>query len=328
MIEKGLGEDLVHPEDFDGPMDVIPVSDPAIFSETQRFAQIQAVQQRATALPMVYDVRKVEELFLKQLKIPEAGDLLIPKPEPKDMDPIQENVGASVGKPIGALPHQDHIAHLKVHLSFLQSPFFGSNPMIAPMFLPAIVAHIKDHWLMHYMKMSVKGIDLAEKNNMVDGQNEMEQADAAIEIQKTIEQVIPQEFLDIMAKAFEEAQKYQQQVPKDPTLATVEVQKEAIEQRRESDQLKLQAQAAKSQQDAQLKAQEQAMKAQEQARQDQADMQEAILREDREDARTQQEIMARVAMNNSDNETAKELAAVEVASGENFSVSTGTGINP
>jgi hypothetical protein len=57
-------------------------------------------------------------------------------------------------------------------------------------------------------------------------------------------------------------------------------------------------------------------------------MQEAILREDREDARTQQEIMARVAMNNSDNETAKELAAVEVASGENFSVSTGTGINP
>jgi hypothetical protein len=70
------------------------------------------------------------------------------------------------------------------------------------------------------------------------------------------------------------------------------------------------------------------IKAQMQAQQDQADMQEIIMREDREDARTQAEIAARISMNDSDNETAKELAAVEVASGENFSVSTGTGINP
>jgi hypothetical protein len=323
-----LGEELVRPEDFDGPMDVIPVSDPAIFSETQRFAQIQAVQQRATALPMIYDVRKVEELFLKQLKIPEAEHLLLPKPEPKDMDPIQENVGASVGKPIGALPHQDHIAHLKVHLAFLQSPLFGQNPIIAPMFIPAIVSHIKDHLLMHYMKMSVKGIDIAEEEGLVDGGNEMAQAEAAIEIQQVIENAIPPEFLALVSKAFEQAQQFQPSQPQDPTMATVEVQKEAIAQRAQSDQMKLEAQAAKAQQDAQTKAQDQMIKAQIQAQQDQADMQEIIMREDREDARTQAEIMARLSMNDSDNETAKELAAVEVASGERFNVSTGTGVNP
>jgi hypothetical protein len=323
-----LGEELVRPEDFDGPMDVIPVSDPAIFSETQRFAQIQAVQQRATALPMVYDVRKVEELFLKQLKIPEAESLLIPLPEPKDMDPIQENVGASVGKPIGALPHQDHIAHLKVHLAFLQSPLFGQNPIIAPMYLPAIVAHIKDHLLMHYMKMSVKGIDIAEDHGMVNGDNEMEQAEAAVEIQQVIENALPKEFLPLITQAFQQAQQYQPQQPQDPTMATVEVQKEAIAQRAQSDQMKLEAQAAKAQQDAQTKAQDQMNKAQIQAQQDQSDMQEIIMREDREDARTQAEIMARISMNDSDNETAKELAAVEVASGERFNVSTGTGVNP
>jgi hypothetical protein len=233
------------------------------------------------------------------------------------MDPIQENVGASVGKPIGALPHQDHIAHMKVHLSFLQSPLFGQNPIIAPMFVPAIVSHIKDHLLMHYMKMSVKGIDIAEEKGLVDGDSEMAQADAAIEIQQVIEQAIPPEFLALVTQAFEMSQQFQPGQPQDPTMATVEVQKEAIAQRREQ-----------SGQTNALKQQELQIKAQDQARKDQADMQETILREDREDARTQEEIMARIAMNNSDNETAKELAAVEVASGERFNVSTGTGINP
>jgi hypothetical protein len=323
-----LGEEMVRPEDFDGPMDVIPVSDPSIFSETQRFAQISAIQQRAMQLPQIYDIRKVEELFLKQMKVPEADELLIPRPEPKDTDPMQENVAASVGKPIGALPHQDHVAHLKVHLAFLQSPLFGKNPVIAPMFLPAIVAHIKDHLLMHYLKMSVKGLDMAEERGMVDGDNEMAQAEAVVEIMHTIEQAIPPEFLQLMSQAFTEAQEYQQQTPQDPNMAAVEVQKQAVQQRAEADQMRIQAQTAKAQQDAQLKQQEQMVRAQEQARQDQADMQEQLLIQDREDARKQQELMARMTMNQEDNETAKELAAVEVASGERFDVSTGTGVNP
>jgi len=322
------GEEMVRPEDFDGPMDVIPVSDPSIFSETQRFAQISAIQQRAMQLPQIYNIRKVEELFLKQMKVPEANDLLIPMPEPKDTDPMQENVAASVGKPIGALPHQDHIAHLKVHLAFLQSPLFGKNPAIVPMFLPAIVAHIKDHLLMHYLKMSVKGLDMAEENGLVDGKDEMSQADAAVEIMQTIEAAIPPQFLQLMTEAFQESQQYQPQQPQDPTMATVEVQKQAIQQRAEADQMRIQAQTAKAQQDAQLKQQDQMVRAQEQARQDQADMQEQLLIQDREDARKQQELMARMTMNTADNETAKELAAVEVASGEHFNVSTGTGVNP
>jgi hypothetical protein len=266
---------------------------------------------------MIYDVRKVEELFLKQLKIPEGEDLLLPKPEPKDTDPIQENVAASVGKPIGALPHQNHIAHLKVHLAFLQSPLFGKNPTIAPMFLPAIVAHIKDHLLLHYLSMSVQGIDLAEKNGMIDGDNEMEQADAAIQIMQTLEQAIPPEFLPLLQQAFQEAQQFQPQQPMDPNMATVQVQEKAIAQRAQSDQMKIEAQQAKAQADAQAKAQS-----------DQARMQEVILKEDREDQRTMAEIAAREAMNTADNETAKELAAVEVVSGERFNVSTGTGVNP
>ena len=322
------GEEMVRPEDFDGPMDVIPVSDPAIFSETQRFAQISAVQQRAMQLPQIYDIRKVEELFLKQMKIPEAEDLLLPKPEPKDTDPMQENVAASVGKPIGALPHQDHIAHLKVHLAFLQSPLFGKNPAIVPMFLPAIVAHIKDHLLLHYLKMSVKGIGIAEENGLVDGDNEMSQADAAVEIMQTIENAIPPQFLQLMTQAFQEAQQYQPQQPMDPTQLAAQVQQASVEQRREaanmSAQIKGQELAAKQQQqDRDLMAKQQM-----QAQQDEKDLQVTLLKEDREDERTKAEVLARMQMNREDNDTAKELVAVEVASGEKTSLSTGTGINP
>ena len=49
-------------------MDVVPVSDPAIFSETQRFAQIQAIMERARLMPQMYDARKVEEMFLRVMK--------------------------------------------------------------------------------------------------------------------------------------------------------------------------------------------------------------------------------------------------------------------
>jgi hypothetical protein len=338
MVMDEFGEKMVDPSDFDGPLDVIPVSDPNIFSETQRFAQVQAVQQRAMALPQLYDVRKVEELFLKQLKIPEGLELLIPKPEPKDIDPIQENFAASVGKPIGALPEQEHIAHLRVHLAFLQSPMFGQNPIIAPMFVPAIVSHIKDHLLMHYMKISRKGLVAASDSGML-GDDAMMEAQAAVEIQQAIEQAIPPEFLQIVSQAYEKAQQMQPPTPQDPTQVAADVQKQSIAQRAQSDQMRLEAQQQRDQVQAQTQMQRDQIQAQTQAqrdavqadlqkRQDELALQTELLKQDREDARKQAELATRLAMNREDNETAKELTAVEVASGERTSMTTGTGINP
>lgn len=350
MVMDEFGEKMVDPSDFDGPLDVIPVSDPNIFSETQRFAQVQAVQQRAMALPQLYDIRKVEELFLKQLKIPEGEELLIPKPEPKDIDPIQENFAASVGKPIGALPEQEHIAHLRVHLAFLQSPMFGQNPTIAPMFVPAIVAHIKDHLLMHYMKMTRQGLEAASNSGKLGEDDAMQEAQAAVEIQQAIEQAIPPEFLQIVNAAFQQAQQFQPPQPQDPTQAAAAVQREAIQQRAQSDQMRVQAQQQRDQVQAQSQAQRDQVQAQTQMQRDQVQaqsqaqrdaiqaelqqrqaqltMQTEMLKQDREDARKQAELVTRLQMNQEDNETAKDLAAAEILSGNKVDVSTGTGINP
>ena len=338
MVINELGEKVVDPADFDGPLDVIPVSDPNIFSETQRFAQIQAVQMRATQMPQLYDVRKVEEMFLKQMKIPGGNELLVPKPEPKDIDPIQENFAASVGKPIGAMPNQEHIAHMRVHLAFLQSPMFGQNPIIAPMFVPAIVAHIKDHLLMHYMKISNQGLKAASENGML-SEDAMQEAQAAVEIQQAIEQAIPPEFLQIVTAAYEQAQQMQPPQPQDPTMAAVEVQKQMIQQRAASDQMKIEAnqqhdqlQAQQAQQKLEADALEQQQKdaaaERKQARQEQVDILLETLRQDREDQRKQAEIAAKLQVNADDNETAKQLAAAEILSGERLAMTTGNNINP
>jgi hypothetical protein len=122
------------------------------------------------------------------------------------------------------------------------------------------------------------------------------------------------------------------QMPADPR---VEVMKQQIEAQMQKDQADAQFKQQKAQTDAQLKqaemqlrSQERQMTLQQQIEKLQAELQREQLRQSAEDQRTRAEIDARLAMNESDNQTAKQLAALEIASGDKVGVSTGTGINP
>jgi hypothetical protein len=149
-------------------MDVVPVSDPAIFSEAQRFAQVQAVSQRAAALPQLYNQRKVEERLLETLRVPNPKELLNPALEPKQQNAVNENVAATMGRPIVAFPEQDHIAHLKTHLAYMTNPALGASQLIAPSYLPVILGHIKEHLALWYastvleLAEDTSGIDISE----------------------------------------------------------------------------------------------------------------------------------------------------------------------
>ena len=138
-------------EDFERNTDVIPVSDPHIFSETQRMAQMQAVLSRADSKPDLYDAKAVEERFLKQLKIPNVSELLKNVPEPEQRTLADENAAMSMGHSAYAYMQQDHIAHIQGHLLFGMDPSFGANPFIAPQFLPNAVEHIKQHMTLWYL---------------------------------------------------------------------------------------------------------------------------------------------------------------------------------
>ena len=137
--------------DFERNTDVIPVSDPHIFSETQRMAQMQAVLQRADAHPELYNSKAVEERFLKQIKIPNISELMKDVPAPEQRTLADENAAMSIGKPSYAYMQQDHLAHIQGHLMFAMDPSFGANPFIAPQFLPNCIEHIKQHMTLWYL---------------------------------------------------------------------------------------------------------------------------------------------------------------------------------
>jgi hypothetical protein len=324
-------------------MNVVPVSDPNIFSEAQRFAQIQAVMQRAKEMPQLYDLRKVEEMFLVRLKIPQGKDLLLPKQQPLELNAVNENIAATMKRPIVAFPEQDHLAHLQVHLDFVTNPMFGGNRIIGPQCVPILLDHIKEHMVLWYANQIFneasdaaqvdigeiqKGATTEEKQSL----DKMLAATSQVVSQQAEETFssIPQ----IIQTAIETLQAMMPppQMPNDPR---VEVMKQQVEAQAARDQADAQFKQTKLQQDAQIKAQEMQTRSQEKMQDLQArmamlqeDLKKEMMRQEAEDRRVQAQIQARLEMNESDNQTAKQLAALEVATGEKIGVSTGTGINP
>lgn len=336
--EEEVGEELASRQDFEGPLDVVPVSDPNIFSEAQRFAQVQAVAQRSAALPQLYNQRKVEERILETLKIPNAKDLLNPALEPKEQNAVNENVAATMARPIVAFPEQDHIAHLKTHLAYLMNPALGMNPLIAPTFIPAILNHLKEHIALWYatsvfdLGSEATGTDIGEMLKEIRDPEAKQAFDGMLaEASQTVAAQAAEVFASlppVIAQAQQIMQQFAPQAPVDPNvqLAQQQIQAQAQrdQQRSAIDAQKLQLTA----QDAQQKAQMDAAKLQLDAQQMQQRMASDQQRQEAETQRKMAELQVRQAMNTQDNLTAMELAQLEVETGERIAVSTGTGINP
>jgi len=138
-------------EDFNRNTDVIPVSDPHIFSETQRMAQTQAVMAYMDKYPDLFDRRAVVQRALKQMKIPNVQELMPATAEPMEINAAEENAAMTIGRAAFAYPHQNQLAHIQSHLDFALNPMLGSNPIIAPAFLPAFLEHFKQHLMLWYL---------------------------------------------------------------------------------------------------------------------------------------------------------------------------------
>ena len=342
-LEHEAGEELATRQDFEGPLDVVPVSDPNIFSETQRFAQMQAVAQRAAAIPGLYDVRKVEERILETLKIPNAEELLAPAITPKEQNAVNENVAASLGRPITAFPEQDHLAHLQTHIGYLMDPTFGMNPLVAPALIPVMLNHLKEHLALWYASAVVEvsnnaiGEDIGEVMKElgpdVEQRRELDRmlADAsgvALGAGQKLFQTLPQ----IIQQAQQVMQQFAPPQMQDPRLAIegqkLQIQQQTQQQRMQLDGQKMQQDAALSQAEMQMRATEMQLRMQAEQQKLEAEAVMEAQKQQSEDARKAAELQARMAMNTDDNRTAMQLASAEIASGERVAVSTGTGINP
>jgi hypothetical protein len=141
-------------EDFQKNTDVIPVSDPHIFSETQRMAQMQAVLMLADKHPNQFNMDKVLARSLKQMKIPNINELMKEVPAPEQRTSADENAAMLIGQPAYAYIQQDHIAHIQDHLQFSTNPFLGQSPFADPMYLNNLIEHIKQHMTLWYLNRS------------------------------------------------------------------------------------------------------------------------------------------------------------------------------
>ena len=263
--------------DFAYNNDIRPVSDPNIFSETQRLAQAQAVLQMANSAPQLYDLRAAHRRVLKQLKVPAISEIL-PDPDGiKESNPALENVAMSMGRPAAAYPDQDHLAHIRVHLAYAKDPNYGGSPLIGPTFAPHALEHIKQHLTLHYLQSmrayvaeASGGQDTLELNKekpltLEDQQAlslaaEMVSADAQTTFQTA------QPMIQELAQKVQQAQKakMEQAMNSDPAASALMKTQMAETQRKSQEfQTKMQTEVQRMQQEYQLRVAELQQKVQE-----------------------------------------------------------------
>ena len=276
-MDNQSGEEI-EVRDFAYNNDVRPVSDPNIFSETQRLAQNQALLQMATSAPPgMFNLRAVYQRILAQLKIPAIGEVLPNPVGVVESNPALENVSMTMGQPAAAFPDQDHIAHIQVHLEYANNPAYGGSPVIGPSFAPHALEHIKQHLTLHYLQ-EMRGyvakasggkdkFDL-HKEKALDGDaqkalavaSRMVDNDAKTNLAPYMQQV------QALAQKVAQAQQSQQQASmmSDPTAAVI-MQTQMAETKRKSEeaQANMQLDSKKMQQDYQVKVAELQQKVQE-----------------------------------------------------------------
>jgi hypothetical protein len=262
--KNGVAEELgITKEDFERNTDVIPVSDPNIFAESQRYAQMQTLALRAQANPDLYNRLEVEKRILKQIKIPDINAVLPDKKEVEDMNPALENVSMSLGTAVGAFQQQDHIAHLLSHISYAKDPMYGANPIFVPQFTPLALEHIKQHLTLWYLNQ-IEGYGSAALGRPLEV---FKTEPVMLEAQKLIAAVGQHVHQDAQEKLAPEVMPVVQQMmqlmqqfqPKPPVDPNVQLQVQALQQTAMAE---TQRKTQYDQADLQLKGQKQAQEAQ------------------------------------------------------------------
>jgi len=145
----GVSETIFR-QDFDGRVDIIPVSDPNIPSSAHRLMMTQMAMQLAqTAPPGMFNMEELNRTLLSAANIPNLDRILPEKPEPKPLDPVTDIEAATKGLPIKAFAGQNHDAHIQVKTMFLQDPANGGNPIMQRI-APVLQANIQEHVVMKY----------------------------------------------------------------------------------------------------------------------------------------------------------------------------------
>jgi len=254
----------IHASDFNDRVDIVPVSDPNIFSTAQRIAQAQAILQMAIAAPELHDLYEAYKRMYEAIRVPNIDEILIKPAEAPKLDPVDENFSVMYGKPINAFPEQDHDAHIAVHLQFLQDPSLAGNPAAGNL-QPILIAHVAEHVALLYRQRMQASIStqLPDVPNLRDKQFMFGDINPELDmiISQQAAQVIQQSPQMAPIKALQELQQGGPQDPMQYARQLAELEAESLKARTQaeiqSDQAKaksdIEIDQAKAQQDLLLK---------------------------------------------------------------------------
>jgi hypothetical protein len=139
------GDETIMREDFDDRVDVVPVSNPNVFSQAQRIMLAQTKMQLALQAPEIHNIHEVYRDMYEALGVTDVDRIMksVPAEEPTPIDPAQENINSLDMLPLKAFEGQDHEAHIKAHLVFGTSPIVGSMPPVAMTLQKHIMEHVQ-----------------------------------------------------------------------------------------------------------------------------------------------------------------------------------------
>lgn len=139
--------------DFNELISIQPVSDPAAATLAQRVMEYQAAIQLSTSAPQLYDLPLLHRSMLEVLGIDNAAQIVPDKTAAEPADPVAENMALITSKPVKAFEWQNHMAHIQVHMAFLNDPGVksatGQNPL-GPSIIQATWAHLNEHLAYQY----------------------------------------------------------------------------------------------------------------------------------------------------------------------------------
>ena len=154
--------------DFDDRIDIVPVADPNIFSQTQRISMAQTELQLAQSNPQIHNLYNAYRKMYEAIGVKDISQILPPPAPIQPIDPSVEHINAMAGKPFQAFPGQDHRAHITAHLNFMSTNMVRNNPVI--------MAAIQKNILEHISIMAQEQVQLEFREQMMQMQMLQQQA--------------------------------------------------------------------------------------------------------------------------------------------------------